>query len=134
MKLVRGLKGTVRAGVRSEDTAIAQGSGTVPVLATPRLLAVMEAAAVAALAGALEEGQTSVGTRVELEHVAATPVGMEVTATAELVGIEGRRLVFVVEARDAVEVIGRGTHERFIVDEARFLSRVAQKKGARENG
>lgn len=132
MALVKGLKGSVTVKVREEDTAIAQGSGTVPVLATPRLLAVLEAAAVAALEGALPEGRTSVGTKVELEHVAPTPVGMEVTAVAELVAVEGRRLMFAVEARDAVEVIGRGMHERFIVDEARFLAR-AEKKGALKN-
>ena len=82
----------------------------------------------AALSGALPPGQTSVRIKAELEHLAATPVGMEVTAAAELIGVDGRRLIFRVEARDAVEVIGRGRHERVLVDEARFLARTEQKK------
>lgn len=68
------------------------------------------------------------GTKVELEHTAPTPVGMEVTASAELIGVDGQRLIFTVEARDAVEVISRGRHERFLVDETSFLARAEQKK------
>lgn len=128
MALVKGLQGTAQMVVGEGDTAVMQGSGTVPVLATPRLLALMEAAAVAALNGVLPEGETTVGTKVELEHVAATPVGMEVSARAELVEVEGRRLVFAVEARDSAGIVGRGRHERLAVDEARFLDRVVKRK------
>lgn len=128
MSLEKGLKGLARFVVTAGDTAVFQGSGAVPVLATPRLLALMERAAVAALDGRLPEGQTSVGTRVELEHCAASPVGMELEATAELTEVDGRRLVFAVEARDNVEVVGRGRHERFVIDASRFLARVEQKK------
>ncbi|MEW6771905.1 MAG: hotdog domain-containing protein [Bacillota bacterium] len=128
MALVKGLQGTAQMVVGEADTAVMQGSGTVPVLATPRLLALMEAAAVAALNGVLPEGETTVGTKVELEHVAATPVGMEVRARAELVEVEGRRLVFTVEAHDSAGIVGRGRHERLAVDEARFLNRVVERK------
>ncbi|MEW6171975.1 MAG: hotdog domain-containing protein [Bacillota bacterium] len=127
MSLQKGLRGSACITVGEGDTAVAQGSGTVPVFATPRLVAVMEAAAVAALNGVLPQGQTSVGTKVDVEHLAATPVGMEVVAVAELTEVDGRRLVFAVEARDPAEVVGRGRHERFLIDEARFLAKVAQK-------
>jgi len=122
------LRGSARLVVKDGDTAAAEGSGAVPVLATPHLLALMEEAAVAALSGAIPPGQTSVGVKAELEHLAATPVGMKVTAMAELTAVEGRRLTFTLEAHDAVEIIGRGRHERVLVDEARFLARTEQKK------
>ncbi|ACX52931.1 thioesterase superfamily protein [Ammonifex degensii KC4] len=128
MSLSVGLRGTATWVVREEDTAIVQGSGTVPVLATPRLLALMEAAAVAAVAGALPPEATTIGVKAEIEHLAPTPVGMEVTAVAELVEVEGRRLVFRVEARDQVEVIGRGRHERVLVDVAKFLAKAQAKR------
>ncbi|RDV84224.1 thioesterase family protein [Ammonifex thiophilus] len=128
MGLSVGLRGTATWMVKEEDTAIVQGSGTVPVLATPRLLALMEAAAVAAVAGALPPEATTVGVKAEIEHLAPTPVGMEVTAVAELVEVEGRRLVFRVEARDQVEVIGRGRHERVLVDVAKFLAKAQSKR------
>lgn len=125
--IVEGLKGEAHMVVSEEDTAVMQGSGTVRVLSTPRLLALMEAAAVAALNGSLPGGKTSVGTKVEIEHTAATPVGMEVFAKAELVESDGRRLVFTVEAYDAEGTVGRGRHERVLVDESRFMERVEQK-------
>lgn len=128
MYLEKGLRGEARMVVGKEDTAIIQGSGRVPVLATPRLLGLVEAAAVAALNGTLSEEQTSVGTRVELEHLAATPVGMGVVATAELIKVDGRRLTFAFEARDDVEIVGRGRHERFLVEESRFMTRVNRKR------
>ncbi|MEW6447331.1 MAG: hotdog domain-containing protein [Bacillota bacterium] len=131
MSITKGLQGKAHMVVRKEDTALMQGSGTVRVLSTPRLLALMEAAAVAALNGSLRAGQTSVGTKVEIEHTAATPVGMEVFAKAELVEIDGRRLVFAVEAYDAAGTVGRGRHERFLVDEDRFLERAEQKRAKR---
>jgi predicted thioesterase len=128
MSLEKGLRGLVRRVVRDEDTAVSLGSGTVPLLATPRLLALIEEAAVSAVEGKMPEGQTSVGIRVELEHVAATPVGMGVEAAAELITVDGRRLEFAVEARDEVEVVGRGRHERLLVEELRFVARAEQKR------
>jgi fluoroacetyl-CoA thioesterase len=118
-----------RAGITvvvgAEDTAAALGSGDVPVLGTPRLLALAEAATVRAAAGVLAPGQTSVGTSVRLEHTAASPVGMRVTVTAELTAVDGRRLTFAVEAVDAHgTVAGLGTIERVVVDRATFLARL----------
>lgn len=127
MELTVGLTGECRMHVRARDTAQAQGSGEVPVLSTPRMVALMEAAAVACVRGRLPAGHTSVGVKLDVEHIAATPPGMEVRAVARLVGIEGRRLIFEVEARDEIEVIGRGTHIRVIVEETRFLEKTLRK-------
>jgi fluoroacetyl-CoA thioesterase len=114
---------TVVVGVA--DTAAALGSGDVPVLGTPRLLALAEAATVKAVAGALAPGQTSVGTSIRLEHTAASPVGTRVTVTAELTVMDGRRLTFRVEAVDARgTVLGLGTLERVMVDREKFLERL----------
>ena len=111
--------------VGAGDTAAALGSGDVPVLGTPRLLALAEAATVRAAAGVLAPGQTSVGTSVRLEHTAASPVGMRVTVTAELTARDGRRLTFAVEAVDAQGTMaGLGTIERVVVDRATFLARL----------
>jgi fluoroacetyl-CoA thioesterase len=142
-----GLRATVRAVVGESDTAIAMGSGDVPVLATPRLLALAEAASVAAVAPQLAEGQTSVGTEAQLEHRRACPLGAEVTVEAELTGIEGSRLVFMfiarrvpAEASQAVPasagvpggadeeelVVGAGTLRRVVLDRDRFLARLAR--------
>lgn len=110
--------------VGDDHTAAAMGSGDVPVLATPRLLALAEAAAVAAVRAALPEGQTTVGTRVALEHLAASPVGTQVTVRAELVAVDGRLLRFDVVALHADgKVVGHGSMTRVIVDRARFLQR-----------
>jgi len=125
--LAPGLSGTVERTVTHELTAAALGSGLVPVFATPSLVALMEAAAVHALEGVLAEGQTSVGTRIDIRHLAATPVGMRARATATLTEVDGRRLVFTVEAWDDQELIGTGTHERMIVDWGRFVERVQRK-------
>ncbi|MFI0452191.1 thioesterase family protein [Actinomadura sp. 6N118] len=110
--------------VERDDTAERVGSGDVPVLATPRLLAWAEAATLKA-SPVLVEGQTSVGTRVELEHRAASPVGTRLTISAELVEADGRRLAFAVKAVDEHgTVIGEGRIERAVVDRATFLSRI----------
>jgi fluoroacetyl-CoA thioesterase len=122
-----GLTGTASVTVTADLTAAALGSGNVDVYSTPALIALLEAAAISALAGHLADGQTSVGTALDVRHLAATPVGMTVTATATLTAVEGRRLVFDVSASDDVELIGQGTHERFIVDQARFEDRVRNK-------
>jgi fluoroacetyl-CoA thioesterase len=122
-----GLTGTASVTVTGDLTAAALGSGNVDVYSTPALIALLEAAAINALEGHLADGQTSVGTALNVKHLAATPVGMSVQATATLKEIDGRRLVFDVSASDDVEPIGQGTHERFVVDQARFEERVRKK-------
>ena len=122
-----GQRADITVVVGQADTATALGSGDVPVLGTPRLLALAEAATVQAVAGALAPGQTSVGTSIRLEHTAASPVGMRVTVTAELTAVDGRRLTFRVEAVDASgTVAGLGTVERVVVDRATFLARLPE--------
>jgi fluoroacetyl-CoA thioesterase len=128
LTLQPGLVGEASVTVTDSMTAAALGSGNVDAFSTPALIALLEAAAIDALQGRLPEGQTSVGTMLNVRHLAATPVGMAVTARATLKEIDGRRLVFDVEAWDAVERIGEGTHERFIVTRARFEERVRGKK------
>ena len=122
-----GLTGEVVRRVTEDITAHAMGSGGVHVLGTPAMLMLMEQAALEAVQEHLESGQTTVGTRLDVRHLAATPVGMDVTARARLVAVDGRKLTYEVEADDAREPIGTGTHERFVVDSDRFLSRVAEK-------
>jgi fluoroacetyl-CoA thioesterase len=110
--------------VSADDTAAAVGSGDVPVLATPRLLAWLEATSVAALDGSLAEGATSVGTRVELQHVAASPVGTTVTVRAEVAAVDGRLVQFeVVALHPDGKVVAHGRISRVMVDRARFLAR-----------
>jgi len=123
-----GLTGEASIRVREEHTAAALGSGNVDVFSTPALIALLEAAAIDALDGHLPEGMTSVGTRLDVRHLAATPVGLTVRARATLTEVDGRRLVFEVEAHDPVERVGTGVHERFIVDQARFEQRVNEKR------
>ncbi len=113
--------------VTEEWTAPSMGSGTVPVLATPALVALMEQAAVRALEGRLPPGQTSVGVRIDVRHLAATPPGMRVRARATLVAAEGRRLTFHIEAWDDAEKIGEAVHERVVIDTERFMERVRAK-------
>jgi fluoroacetyl-CoA thioesterase len=113
--------------VTDADTASRWGSGLVPVFSTPALVGLMESAAVKALGGSMAPGQTTVGTHMDVRHLAATPVGMQVHARAELTEVEGRKLVFKIQAWDAQELIGEATHERFVVDEARFLNRIQSK-------
>jgi len=124
---VPGLTGEIETAVTEDDTAVRWGSGLVPVFGTPALVGLMEGAAVQALEGHLPPGQTSVGGRIDVRHLAATPVGMRVCARAELVEVEGRRLAFHVEAWDEVERIGEATHERFVVDIERFIARAKAK-------
>ena len=127
MALERGLRSAVRRTVSDEDSAAALGSGDLAVLATPRLLAWMEAATLAAVAGHLAPGQTTVGTRVELEHTRGTPVGAAVELSAELVHVDGRLLRFEVVALDAAStLVGRSEVTRVVVDTERFLARLPQ--------
>ncbi|MEV4841096.1 hotdog domain-containing protein [Nonomuraea sp. NPDC049486] len=126
MTLAPGLRAQLMVMVEVEDTATKIGSGDVPVLATPRLLALAEQATVRAVFDHLEPGQTSVGTRAELEHLAASPVGTHVEIETELTAVDGRRLTFGFLARDRHAVVARGTIERVVVDRDRFMSRVTR--------
>jgi fluoroacetyl-CoA thioesterase len=128
-ELAPGLVGEVETVVTEADTADRWGSGLVPVLGTPALVGLMEGAAVQALANHLPPGQTSVGGRIDVRHLAPTPVGMRVRTRAELLEVEGRRLEFHVEAWDEVEQIGEAMHERFVVDVERFVARAKAKRG-----
>ncbi len=120
----RGLTASADHIVAAEDTAAALGSGALPVLATPRLLAWLEAASCSAVDAALEDGSSSVGTRVTLEHLAASPVASKVTCSATVVQVDGRLLRFeVVATDDAGRVVAHGEITRVVVDEARFLGR-----------
>jgi len=122
-----GLKGAAEIVVAEEHTAPKVGSGRVHVLATPVMINLIEAAALAAVEHLLPEGQQSLGIHLDVTHSAATPVGMRVRAEAELVKVEGRVLTFRVRASDAVETIGAGMHERMVVTLARFDQRVQKK-------
>ncbi len=124
-----GLRGTAEASVTAAHTAQALGSGNVPVFSTPMLVALVEQAAVNAIRSHLAPGETSVGTRIEISHVAATPVGQAVRAEATLTAVDGRTLLFDVVAFDAKEKIGEGRHTRVVVDERKFLARVEKKGG-----
>lgn len=128
MELKVGMKGRAETVVVPENTAQAVGSGLVPVFATPHMIALMENAAVNAVQEALAPGEGTVGTRLDVTHDAATPIGLTVWAEAELTAVEGRKLTFAVSAYDQRERIGGGTHERFIIKPEKFLAR-AQAKG-----
>ncbi len=127
--LQAGLRGRAELIVGEQHLASAVGSGLVPVFSTPMLIALLENAAVDALRPVLREGQTSVGTRLDVRHLAPTPPGMRVRAFAELVRVEGRVLTFNVWAEDETEKIGEGVHERAVIDRARFDKRVREKAG-----
>jgi fluoroacetyl-CoA thioesterase len=130
-----GLRGEVRLIVAEEHTAKHLGSGAVQVLATPQMVLLMERAAVQAVDPVLPEGYRTVGSQLNIRHLAPTPLGFEVRATAELIEVEDRRLVFRVEVREEPfdeahgggEVVGDGTHQRAIIHIQRFSQRVAQK-------
>ena len=121
MTLEPGLEATFRHSVTEADTAAALGSGEVPVLATPRVLALAERATVAAGAGALEPGTTTVGVRVELEHLAPSPVGAGLEVEAVLEWVDGRRLQFAVRVGDGDRLVASGRVTRVVVDTAAFL-------------
>ncbi|HYC34950.1 MAG TPA: thioesterase family protein [Usitatibacter sp.] len=129
LDLLAGLVGTAQLVVGEQHTAPRIGSGRIRVLATPVMINLIEAAALAAVEQSLPEEHQSLGTRLDISHVAATPVGMRVRATAEVVRVEGRTLHFRVRAEDERELIGEGTHERVVVNLARFDERVKRKAG-----
>jgi fluoroacetyl-CoA thioesterase len=114
--------------VTDADTASHWGSGGLAVFSTPALVGVMESAAVIALRGYLPPSQTTVGGHIDVHHLAATPVGAIVRARAELITIEGRKLVFKIQAWDEMELIGEADHDRFVIDEAKFMAKVEGKK------
>lgn len=130
MSIETGAKGRAETAVTQENTAAAVGSGLAPVFATPCMVALMENAAVNALAPYLAENEGSVGTRLDISHDAATPVGMRVWAEAEVTEVDRRRIVFSVAAYDEAGKIGGGVHERFIIDPEKFLAKAQKRKEA----
>ncbi len=129
-----GMSGTATLIVADEHTAPRVGSGLIRVLATPVMINLFEAAALAACEHLLPPGHQSLGTRLDISHIAATPVGMRVIATAEVVKVEGRNIFFNVRANDERDLIGEGTHERVAVNVERFDKRVQEKIVATRTG
>jgi len=130
-RITPGLAGRAEVVVGEEHTAPRVGSGKVHVLATPVMINLFEAAALAACEQLLPEGHQSLGTVLNVRHIAATPVGMRVVAVAEVVKVEGRTVTFRLEARDEKDLIGDGTHERVVVNVAKFDQRVQAKIAGR---
>lgn len=128
MELAAGIVGEKTVMVTAENTARTMGSGSLDVFATPALVALMEQAAWQSVQPALEAGSGTVGTRMDVRHTAATPLGMTVTATARLVAVEGRKLTFEVSACDEQGPVGEGVHERFIVNGERFQQKADAKR------
>ncbi len=126
-QLKPGLKASVEIIVGTRDTAAHVGSGKIGVLATPILVTLMETAALQAVERFMPPGQQTVGTRLDIAHTAATPVGMQVRAHAELIQVEGRKLTFNLRAEDEIETIGGGIHERLIISVDRFDQRMQKK-------
>ena len=129
MTLETGIRGEQSALVTEANTAKTMGSGTLDVFATPALVALAEKTCWMSVADALGEGNGSVGTKLELEHTAPTPVGMTVTCESELVAVEGRKLTFKVTLHDGKGPVGGGTHERFVINNAKFAAKAEAKKG-----
>ena len=127
LQLPSGLTGTAELVVGEHHTAPRVGSGRIRVLATPVMINLIEAAALAAVEQSLPEDHQSLGTHLDVTHIAATPVGMRVRATAEVLKVEGRTVYFRVRAEDERELIGEGTHERVVVNVDRFDQRVQAK-------
>lgn len=123
MDITIGAKGQVSTLVEREDTAYEVGSGSLLVYATPCMVALMEGAACEAIADFLPEDKTSVGTQLNISHLSATPVGLEVRAEAEVTEVDGSKITFKVAAYDEAGLIGEGTHQRFIVSSQRFLDK-----------
>ena len=125
--LTVGIQGEKKEQVTQENTALTMKSGALKVYATPAMIALMEQAAYKSVAAELEEGKGTVGTLMNVSHISATPLGMEVTAKSELVEIDRKRLVFKVEAFDERGRIGEGTHERFVIDNEKFQEKANNK-------
>ena len=127
MEITIGMKGEVGTSVEREDTALEVGSGSLLVYATPCMVALMEGAACEAIAEAMGENQTTVGTMLNIEHISATPVGLDVRAEAEVTAVEGKVITFSIKAFDEAGEIGRGTHKRVIVGSQKFLEKTYSK-------
>ena len=127
MEITVGMKGTVYTAVEREDTAAEVGSGSLLVYATPCMVALMEGAACEAIAEAIQADKTSVGIALEISHVSATPVGMDVRAEAEVTAVEGSVITFKVSAYDEAGLIGEGTHKRAVITSQRFLDKTYAK-------
>ena len=127
MEITVGMKAEVSTLVEREDTAAEVGSGSLLVYATPCMVALMEGAACEAIEEALSDAQTTVGTELNIQHISATPVGLEVRAEAEVTAVEGKVITFAVKAFDEAGEIGRGTHKRVIVNTQKFLERAYEK-------
>lgn len=125
--LQTGIQGKASVIVSDKNTAAAMKSGLLNVYATPMMVALMEDASMQSVQPYLKEGQTTVGTLVNVKHISATPEGMTVTAQSELIEVDGRRLVFKVSAHDGASLVGEGTHERFIIDAERFMEKTRAK-------
>ena len=126
--LTIGLTGSQTERVTPDRTAASVGSGLLPVYATPAMIALMERTASELVAPFLREGEATVGTSIEVKHLAATPEGMEVRCQCVLTAIDRRRLTFAIEVFDAVGLVGTTTHDRFIVDTARFMAKAASRR------
>lgn len=127
MEITVGMKGIAETAVEREDTAAEVGSGSLLVYATPCMVALMEGAACEAIAEAIGENQTTVGIALNIEHLSATPVGMEVRAEAEVTAVEGKVITFELHAFDETGEIGKGTHKRCIVNSQKFLEKTYNK-------
>ena len=127
MSVTVGMKAKAEAVVNDQNTAISAGSGTLPVFATPWMCALMEQAAWTAVAPGLAEGESTVGTKLNISHVSATPVGLKVWAESEVTVVDGKRLEVKVAAYDEKGLIGEGTHTRAVIDNARFQQKCSDK-------
>lgn len=127
MKIEIGMKGEVATLAEKEDTALEVGSGSLLVYATPCMAALMEGAACEAIAEGLDENETTVGIELNIQHISATPVGMEVRAEAEVTAVEGKIITFTLRAFDEAGEIGKGTHKRALVNSQRFLDKTYAK-------
>lgn len=127
MEITVGMKGSVSSLVEREDSALEVGSGSLLVYATPCMVALMEGAACEAIAAALPDTKTSVGTELNISHISATPIGLEVRAEAEVTAVDGNTITFQVAAFDEAGKIGEGTHKRVVVSTQRFLDRAYTK-------
>ena len=130
MSVTVGMKAKAEAVVNDQNTAITAGSGTLPVFATPWMCALMEQAAWTAVAPGLAEGESTVGTKLNISHVSATPVGLKVWAESEVTAVDGRKLTFSAVMYDDAGEVGRATHERFIIQNEKFQKKADAKKAA----
>ncbi len=128
--LTVGISNELSKNVTKETTAAVLGSGTLDVYATPAMVALMEETCMKSVQGELEAGCGTVGTGLTIHHVSATPVGMQVRCVSKLVEVDGRKLVFDVQAFDEAGLIGQGTHERFIIENEKFFSKAQGKLNA----